>query len=101
LLDAQALSVQWGDLSADSTFAISAIMNAAGTQTLSVSDTFNSTSDSAVLTITSVDAITGQVGFSVSHPYAAEGTRTITVSLTDDDTGNDTESTTVNVTVIL
>ena len=101
LVDAQTISVQWGDLSTGSTFAIPAVRNAAGTQTLSEGNTFNSTSDSAVLTVNSVNVATGQVSFSVSHQYAAEGTRTITVSLTDDDTGNDTESTTVNVTVIL
>ena len=100
LLDAQTLLVQWGD-STTSTFAVSAIRNAAGSQTLSVGNTFNSTSDSAVLTITSVDAITGQVAFSVSHQYGAEGARTISTTITDDDTGNDVESTPVNVTIIL
>ena len=50
-----------------------AIRNAAGTPTLSVGDMFNSSTDGAVLTITSINATTGQVGFSVQHQYLDDG----------------------------
>ena len=54
LLDGHTLTVDWDDPNnaADSTFAIPAIRNAAGMATLSVGDTFNSSTDVAVLTIT-------------------------------------------------
>src|SRR5204863_1454958 len=71
LLDAHTLTVQWDDPnnSLDSTFAVSAIQNAAGTATLHLGDTFSSSTDSAILTITSINTATGQVGYSVQHQY--------------------------------
>ena len=75
LLDAHTVTVNWADLNNGlaSTFAVSAIRNAAGTATLHVGDTFNSSTDSAVLTVTSINAATGQVGFSVQHQYLDDG----------------------------
>ena len=71
--------------------------------TLNVGDTFNSSTDSAVLTITSINGLTGQVGFTVQHQYLDDGlapgnntasdTSTIGVTVADDDTqsGSDTD----------
>jgi len=109
LLDVHTLTIDWGDPnnSADSTFTINAIRNAAGVATLNVGDTFNSVTDGAVLTITSVNAITGQVGFSVQHQYLDDGLAPgngttsdismIDVAVFDDDTGSVTTGTTVLV----
>jgi hypothetical protein len=97
LLDGQTLTVDWGDATAASTFLIPAILNAAGVATLNVGDTFNSTSDSAVLTITSIDSNTGQVGFSVGHQYTVSGAKVISASVADDDTGTDVKFATVSV----
>src|SRR5262249_1645872 len=93
--------------SADSTFAVNAIQNAAGTATLHVGDTFNSSTDSAVLTITSINTTTGQVGFSVEHQYLDDGlalgnntpsdVSTIGVTVADDDTQSGSQTTTVTV----
>ncbi len=95
--DTQTLTVHWDDPnnSSPSTFAIAAIQNAAGMATLGVGDMFNSSTDGAVLTITSVNASTGQVGYSVQHQYLDDGlapgngtisdTSTIMVSVADDD----------------
>ena len=75
-----------------------------GMATLSVGDMFNSSTDRAVLTITSINAATGQVGFSVQHQYLDDGLApgnntpsdisTIGVTVADDDTqsGNDNET---------
>ena len=106
LLDAHTLTVNWGDPNnaANSTFAIDAIRDAAGTPTLSVGDTFNSSTDSAVLTITAINAATGQVSYSVQHQYLDDGLApgngttsdgsTITVTVADDDaqSGSDSEA---------
>lgn len=100
LLDQHPLLVEWGDSTA-SQFLISAIRDTAGAGTLNVGQTFNSSSDSAILTITSIDANAGQVGFSVGHQYTAAGTDlSISATLLDDDTGNGTASTTVTVGVL-
>jgi hypothetical protein len=108
-LDAHTLTVDWDDPnnSLDSTFAVTAIQNAAGAATLHVGDTFNSSTDSAVLTITSINAATGQVGFSVQHQYLDDGlalgnnttsdTSTIGVTIADDDAQSGNSTTTVNV----
>ena len=108
-LDAHTLTVNWGDPnnSLDSTFAVNAIQNAAGTATLNVGDTFSSSTDSAILTITSINAVTGQVGFSVQHQYLDDGlalgnsttsdTSTIGVTVADDDAQSGNTTTTVNV----
>jgi hypothetical protein len=87
LLDAQSLAITWGDSSANSTFAISAIRNRAGSITLGVNYTFSSSTDGAVLTITSVDTNTGYVAFSVEHQYAIAGLMSVNANITDDDLG--------------
>ncbi len=94
LLDAHTIAVQWGD-GGSSSFSIPAIQNNLGTATLHVGDVFNSTLDGVQLTITSIDAATGQVGFSVQHLYEDDGDvpgnetdsdlYTISVTVTDDD----------------
>src|SRR6185369_12202040 len=86
-LDAQSLTITWGDSSAASTFAISALRNAAGSTTLSVNDTFSSSTDGAVLTITSVDANFGNVSFSVQHQYTVSGLMSVGADIADDDLG--------------
>ena len=75
LLDAQTLSFNWGDPSnnAISTFQLPAIQDVSGTPILSVGQVFNSTSDNAVLTITSIDNLTGKVTFSTQHQYLDDG----------------------------
>jgi hypothetical protein len=95
LLDSHSMAINWGDPnnSAKSTFDVSAIQNAAGTAILVNGKTFNSTTDGAVLTITSIDTTTGKVGFSVQHQYLDDGlaggnatasdSATISVSVTD------------------
>ena len=98
--DEHGLIVQWGDAKS-SQFKISAIRNAAGATALAVGQTFNSTLDSAVLTIASVDATTGAVGFSVQHQYTAASTGlTISVAVADDDTAEVSTTTTVRVGVV-
>ena len=109
LLDAQTLAINWGDPnnSATSHFAIAAIQNTGGTSTLNVGQTFNSSTDSAVLTIMSIDNISGQVGFSVQHQYLDDGTAigngtagdtgTISMSVTDDDAKSGAATTSVDV----
>jgi hypothetical protein len=107
-LDGHTLTVTWGDQNnaANSTFTIPAVRDALGNLTLAVGNTFSS-GDGATLTITSVDTLTGQVGFSVQHQYLDDGvapgnntatdTSTITVTVSDDDTASDIKSTTVVV----
>src|SRR5262249_45372603 len=75
LLDGQTLSINWGDPngSPTSVFQLPAIQDASGAPTLSVGQTINSVSDSAVLTITSIDNVTGRVGFSTQHRYVDDG----------------------------
>ena len=110
LLDGHTLTVDWDDPNnaADSTFAIPSIRNAAGNPTPSVGDTFNSSTDSAVLTITAINAATGQVSFSVQHQYLDDGlapgngttsdVSTISVTVMDDDSqsADDTAAVTIN-----
>lgn len=80
-LDTFTAEIAWGDGSADSTFTLPDIGG------LTAGDTFNSTTDSAVFTITSIDESAGEVGFSVDHTYQNDGSINIDVSVTDDDTG--------------
>lgn len=90
-----------------SSFTIPAIRDAAGNPTLAVGQTIASSTDEAVLTITAINATTGQVSFSVQHQYLDDGvapgnsfssdTSTITVTVADDDTGSNAASTTVVV----
>jgi len=94
LLDGHDVVIDWDDpnTAADATFTIPA------TAGLSVGDTFNSTTDGATLTVTSVDLLIGKVGFSVQHVYADDGvapgnntasdTSTISVVVEDDDAGS-------------
>jgi hypothetical protein len=106
LLDGQAMVINWGDSNstANSTFTISPIQNAAGTAILTNGQTVNSSTDSAVLTITSIDATTGKVGFSVQHLYLDDGgngtasdTISISVSVTDSDAQSGANTTMVTV----
>jgi len=109
LLDAHSITVNWNDPNngAASTFSVTAIQNAAGAATLNVGDTFSSSTDGAILTITSIDPSTGQVGFSVQHQYLDDGpapgngttsdTSTIGVTVLDDDTQSGSNTTTVTV----
>lgn len=109
LLDSQNVVIGWGDsnASASSSFAIPAIQNAVGTPTLSVNQTINSTTDSAVLTVTAIDATTGKITFSVQHLYKDDGpiggngtptdTSTISASSTDSDAVSEGSSTSVTV----
>lgn len=63
------LVVDWGDAnnSTDSTFFLPA------TTSLTANQTINSSSDTAVLTITAVNKTTGVVTYSVQHRYADDG----------------------------
>jgi hypothetical protein len=109
LLDVHTLTVNWNDPNnaLASTFTISAIQNAAGVVTLSVGQMFASSTDLAVLTITSIDGTTGEVGFTVEHQYLDDGlapgngttsdVSTISVSVADDDAQSGTDTTTVTV----
>ena len=97
------LTVDWGDpnSSTDSTFAIPA------TSSLTVNQTINSSSDTAVLTITAVNTTTGLVTYSVQHRYTDDGAApgnntasdisTVTVTVSDGlNSGSDTTTATVN-----
>lgn len=89
--DTHVLVVDWGDSSNDSTFAIAA------TSGLLAAQTFGSSTDSATLTIVSVNTTTGEVTFSVQHQYTAADTYSITSTLDDDDLGTDTDSVSITV----
>jgi hypothetical protein len=94
LLDEHDMVIEWDDpnASADATFALPA------TTTLSVGDTFSSTTDGAILEVTAVDLSIGKVSFSVQHVYADDGLApgnatssdisTISAEVTDDDLGS-------------
>jgi hypothetical protein len=100
LLDEHPLLVQWGD-GAQPQFQIPAIRNSAGVATLTLNQVINSSDNSATLTITSINATAGQIGFSTQHQYTAAGTDIgIGVNVLDDDTlmGSATTSITVNAT---
>jgi hypothetical protein len=93
VLDAHTVTVNWGDLNEgdSSTFLVPAIQTPAGASTFPVGSTFNSTTDNAVLTITSIDTTTGQVGFSVAHKYLDDGLAP----------GNSTESDSIAISAIV
>ena len=107
--DAHTVTVNWADANngSPSTFAVPAIQDSTGTPTLSVGDTFSSSTDAAILTITSIDAATGQVGFSVQHQYLDDGLAPgnstnsdpsiIGVTVVDDDANSGSGSTTLTV----
>ena len=69
LLDQHVVTVNWFDPNDTqlSTFNVTAIRNAAGTATLTVGQTFVSSTDEAVLTVTAINSATGQVSFSVGN----------------------------------
>ncbi|MDF1738158.1 MAG: Ig-like domain-containing protein, partial [Verrucomicrobiales bacterium] len=82
LLDTQTLVLNWGDVSdtAPATFAINKAIKQianAGNGTLvswlAVNDTFSSSTDGSVLTITGIDDTTGTVTFSITHRYLDDG----------------------------
>jgi hypothetical protein len=52
-----------------------------------VNDTFSSSTDGTVLTITSVDTNFGNVSFSVQHQYTVGGLMSVNANITDDDLG--------------
>jgi hypothetical protein len=95
--DSQTMVVTWGDPNDAqvSTFSITALQDSMGNDTLFVDDTFMSTTGDAMLTITSIDVMTGEVGFRVQHQYFDDGlapgnvtpsdSSTITVTMTDAD----------------
>ena len=84
-LDTYTATVDWGDrTSAD--FALSAISE------LSVGDSLLSASDGSELSVTAVNAATGEVSFSVEHSYVEAGSVTISASISDDDSGTDTDT---------
>jgi hypothetical protein len=89
--DTHTLVVDWGDGSNVSTFGISA------TNSLLALQTFNSSTDGATLTITTVNTTTGEVGFSVQHDYTTADTYTITVTVDDDDLGSGLDTTSIDV----
>ncbi|MGD9635504.1 MAG: hypothetical protein AB7G28_02960 [Pirellulales bacterium] len=97
------LVVDWADANnnTDSSFAVPA------TSSLAVNQTINSSTDSAVLTITAVNQTTGVVTFSVQHRYTDDGVApgnntasdnsTATVTVSDGfASGTDTATITVN-----
>jgi hypothetical protein len=66
--------------------------NAAGAATLNAGDTFNSSTDSALLTVTVIYPDYGYVDISVGHQFTAIGPQTITIMATDDDGGSGSQS---------
>jgi hypothetical protein len=106
------MAINWGDPnnSTASSFTIPALQTATGTTNLTTGQTFTSAPDGAMLTITSVNATTGQVGFSVQHQYLDDGptgasggngtandSSTISVSVTDQDGQAGAKQATVNI----
>jgi hypothetical protein len=108
-LDGHGMAITWGDPNntAASTFTLPALQTAAGATNLTTGQTINSTTDTAVLTITSVNTTTGQIGFSVQHQYLDDGAAggnatatdasTISVSITDQDGQAGAKQATVNI----
>src|SRR6201999_3498688 len=102
-LDKHDLTIDWDDDNdtANATFDIPAIHDADGNAILLVGDLISSSTDDSVLLITAVNAVNGQVSFSVQHQYLDDGladgvngangtasdTSTIEVTVADDDTG--------------
>ena len=94
LLGSHVVHVDWDDTSPDSTFELKSIylVNTQNgdviQQQLLVGDGFNSTSDGAVLMITSVDPETGKTDFEIaSHQYATGGLFDVSLTVRDDDGG--------------
>jgi hypothetical protein len=95
--DAHTLSISWGDLSAGSKFAIPARLTSDGFLAFGVGQTFNSTTDDAVLTVTEDYPWADRIVFSVRHKYTEIGTKEINFTVVDDDGGQGSASTTVTV----
>jgi hypothetical protein len=109
LYDAHTLTVAWGDPnnSSPSTFELPASLPFSYPY-LIAGISLSSTTDGAVLTITSFDPTTGQIGFHVQHEYVDDGLApgngvesdlaVIKVSVVDDDgaIGTDTRFITIN-----
>ena len=89
LLDRHDVVIQWDDGTSNSIFDVDA------TAGLVVGDTFTSTSgNGSVLTITNVILATGETSFLVeSHQFGTGGIFEIIITITDDDTGSDTDGT--------
>jgi autotransporter-associated beta strand protein len=97
LLDTHTVVLNWADPNAPvSTFALGAV------PTLTVNQAISSSTDGAVLTITSLATASGTVGFSVSHTYTDNrpGNAPYTVTLTVTDSGGGTASATGMVVVL-
>jgi hypothetical protein len=91
-LDTHILTLTWNVAgeSPMSSFALPALQDATGQPQIHVGDTFQSTVDSAVMTITSIDAAAGQIGFSLMHRYFASSDYSyVAVHIVDDDNGYD------------
>ena len=105
LRDLHGVTINWGDPnnSVSSQFVLPAVRHPHRRATFAsgIED------DDTVLTITSVDTTTGQVGFSVQHQYVDDGAapgnsttsdnNTITVTVNDDDGQSASDTTTVTV----
>ncbi|WP_253157615.1 pre-peptidase C-terminal domain-containing protein [Stieleria tagensis] len=79
-LDRHQVAIGWDDTSNPSVFDLDA------TADLSAGDTFVAI-DGAVLTITNVDALSGSVGFEVTHQFATGGIFELSMMISDDDSG--------------
>ncbi|MEZ5433033.1 MAG: hypothetical protein R3F31_18120 [Verrucomicrobiales bacterium] len=82
--DTHTVTVVWDDPhAADSVFTLGA------TSGLSIGNTFTSTGadTSTMLTITSVNPVTGKVTFSVTHLYSDNTLSDVQLTVTDDDNG--------------
>jgi hypothetical protein len=91
VLDEFQVLVDWGD-GGTSTFAVSSL------SALTIGNTFASSTDAAVLTVTDVDLVTSEITFTAgSHQYASADSYTVDVTVTDDDTGLDGQSTTADI----
>jgi hypothetical protein len=101
--DTHTVTIDW----VDPNNGVNSVFNLPATTALVAGQTYNSTTDSAMLTIQAVDQSTGRVDFASAHQYLDDGpapgngtaadSSTITVTVADDD--NDVGSDTTSVTV--
>ncbi|MEC5129680.1 autotransporter-associated beta strand repeat-containing protein [Verrucomicrobiales bacterium BCK34] len=109
LLDTQTLVVNWGDVSdtVPATFDINkAIKQVANTgdgtlvSWLAINDTFSSSTDGSVLTITGIDDTTGTVTFSITHQYLDDGlSESIWAPATSAGNGTASDNVTISATI--